>query len=1041
MKIRDIYIDGFGIFKNRSLREISPHLTIILGDNESGKSTLLAFIRRVLFGFPSRRKGVNHYEPLNGGEQGGRIGVTTDSGSEYEVSRYEKKGAGLQILDAEGGPAGNAIAVIAGGADQAFFENVFAFGLGELESFDTLSDDAVQNRLMSAGAGVTKIPVPDVQKQLDMRIEGYYKKGTRKPRIAEILRELSETETTLSTISATQDEYDSLSAEEREVEAEIERLTAEKRKVERDIRRNENIIQVWDEWVAFSETEEILASLMVPESFPDNGVHQLDMVDAEIKRAEEHLRERTIRLEEEETEAGKITLDEEIFCRKEDIRTLEKRLPLCEADRASLPEINAEYAAAQKAFNTLLMSIDPRWTAETLLRFDISIPAQHRVLHYQKRQVAISEQKTKLRTTLQQYELSIRSENEATERYSCDLKASVSSLSEEKLQAQEHALVELAIAVPALDQKKRDLSSLLEEEAKRAENFREKAALARANLPLWPGFLMAGAAVAGLAIGYFTESLLLGALFCAAPGIAALVYLKTAGAASQREPEITTDDPDRAGMDRIIQSKREEIAALETTVRRRAEECGLPMIPSVQAVSERRIELLDLRKAFEKDTAARDEIARRHRTISGLENKIYGIKKQFAEVEEEEGRFFGEWHRWLDGAGLDQSLSAYSVEKIFTQAERANEKYNEMQALVLKRNERICSIDMFDTEVADVIHACGIPPAKSSAADVQALADALYAEEAHRSAREKHMQESERIRREAGQAEETIAIKKAERNDLLASGHAATRDEFLCHAEAKEQYTACMRRRKEAEHRLRSAAGNPGAYDAFIEQLRQTDVLALKDLNAELSSHTEDIEGEVSRLQQTHGGVILRLRDLESTDEAMLHRIKGAALTGDLNDAAKQWAKLVIARIMLRKGIEKYEKERQPAVFREAERYFRAVTGGRYVRVIRQLATDRIFVEDRDGRRIPATLLSRGTAEQLYLSLRFGYITEYGRHDESLPAVFDDILVNFDPERRQRSCEAIAELSERNQVIFFTCHPDTARMLRDARPDARLIEL
>ena len=47
-------------------------------------------------------------------------------------------------------------------------------------------------------------------------------------------------------------------------------------------------------------------------------------------------------------------------------------------------------------------------------------------------------------------------------------------------------------------------------------------------------------------------------------------------------------------------------------------------------------------------------------------------------------------------------------------------------------------------------------------------------------------------------------------------------------------------------------------------------------------------------------------------------------------------------------------------------------------------------------------ILSRGTAEQLYLAIRFAYITNYSAHSESLPVIMDDVLVNFDPKRTDR---------------------------------------
>ena len=50
MRIDEIHVDGFGLLRDRRI-EPAPGLTVIRGENEAGKSTLLAFIRAILFGF------------------------------------------------------------------------------------------------------------------------------------------------------------------------------------------------------------------------------------------------------------------------------------------------------------------------------------------------------------------------------------------------------------------------------------------------------------------------------------------------------------------------------------------------------------------------------------------------------------------------------------------------------------------------------------------------------------------------------------------------------------------------------------------------------------------------------------------------------------------------------------------------------------------------------------------------------------------------------------------------------------------------------
>ena len=55
MRIDGWHADGFGILKDFERADLEPGVTVLLGENEAGKSTLLAFVRAMLFGFPGAR--------------------------------------------------------------------------------------------------------------------------------------------------------------------------------------------------------------------------------------------------------------------------------------------------------------------------------------------------------------------------------------------------------------------------------------------------------------------------------------------------------------------------------------------------------------------------------------------------------------------------------------------------------------------------------------------------------------------------------------------------------------------------------------------------------------------------------------------------------------------------------------------------------------------------------------------------------------------------------------------------------------------------
>ena len=85
--------------------------------------------------------------------------------------------------------------------------------------------------------------------------------------------------------------------------------------------------------------------------------------------------------------------------------------------------------------------------------------------------------------------------------------------------------------------------------------------------------------------------------------------------------------------------------------------------------------------------------------------------------------------------------------------------------------------------------------------------------------------------------------------------------------------------------------------------------------------------------------------------------------------------------------------------------------------------------------------LSRGTREQMYLALRFGLIQEFSENSVSLPIVFDDALVNSDPQRASLVVEEFIKLAQHNQILVFTCHPTFVQQFSDAYPESDIQDL
>ena len=68
--LEHIKIVSFGAFSNKAVGPFAPHLNVVYGPNEAGKTTLASFVGGVLFGWEEARGSRNTYKPANAERSG-----------------------------------------------------------------------------------------------------------------------------------------------------------------------------------------------------------------------------------------------------------------------------------------------------------------------------------------------------------------------------------------------------------------------------------------------------------------------------------------------------------------------------------------------------------------------------------------------------------------------------------------------------------------------------------------------------------------------------------------------------------------------------------------------------------------------------------------------------------------------------------------------------------------------------------------------------------------------------------------------------------
>ncbi|MDQ2941088.1 MAG: AAA family ATPase, partial [Chloroflexota bacterium] len=200
MRIERIEIDGFGRFHDAHW-SLNEGLTVLVGANEAGKTTLLNALRALLFGFDATRDGRTWYPALAGGRRGGRLVLRTAGDERWTVERHGDRGGGgaLAVRAPNGNQGGQeTLDRLLHGADRGLFNNIFAFGLTELQTFDTLSADGVRGRIYGAGAGLGRTSAVEVERRLRQAQEGVFLPRGQRPlnlllaRIESLRREIAD---------------------------------------------------------------------------------------------------------------------------------------------------------------------------------------------------------------------------------------------------------------------------------------------------------------------------------------------------------------------------------------------------------------------------------------------------------------------------------------------------------------------------------------------------------------------------------------------------------------------------------------------------------------------------------------------------------------------------------------------------------------------------------------------------------------------------------------------------------------------------------
>ena len=320
-------------------------------------------------------------------------------------------------------------------------------------------------------------------------------------------------------------------------------------------------------------------------------------------------------------------------------------------------------------------------------------------------------------------------------------------------------------------------------------------------------------------------------------------------------------------------------------------------------------------------------------------------------------------------------------------------------------------------------------------------AEAMAQAHNHRSSLDNEVTEMED---EARAAEAALESARGAERSLLAMAGAHDAEEFLRQAALHEELRTLTLRRQDLEDALRLAADKTPLQE-FIDSFGHEDQESQERRSAAIGEELTAIQEQEENLVKKVADLGNKVDALSRTDELSQLLQQEAALVEDMERMAFAWSRISLARSILETAKRTFEQERQPEVIRLASSIFTRITGQRWRGINASLEDASLAILPAQGEPMQPENLSRGAREQAYLALRLAYIKNHALHAAPLPVIMDEVLVNFDPQRAERTARAFVELTggqgKAHQLLYFTCQPHMAELLRKAEPQAALFHV
>jgi len=1027
MIIERIEVERFGGIADVTIDHLGPGVEVLHGTNETGKTSLLEFVRAVLFGFAgSFRRGVLDPARVCGGRLTVRGGLDD---RRIVIERHHAPGRAvdaddLRVVTADAAATPLFLRDEVGDIDEGTFTAVLAFGLDELHELRTLDADGCGSRLYELASGLDRAAVTVALGNLRDAVSRLDSSDPEVSPLEALRRQRAGAVARLAAMNAPAVAAGALAADLARVDASIAALTEARQAAElheAEIRAALPLEPLWRTRVETSRRLTAIESDWLVHA--DLDAWQLarqhrDGVER-IVRARKRARSRAARA------LKALEADAAIWKRRTAVKALCDEEPRLE--RALAEAARAEAAARQVArrFGEQLGASGLARLAATQAAADPVLPAG-----------LVGSFKP------------LRSRGAALAAALREVKSARQTLAAARRDAEgsKAALHGATQSIEGLS-----IAAAIEEAAGRATLLRNRIAvgdqvgdLDRSLVRLEgelvtqvDGQLLPVPWLVGLGTVFVLgTTMLLSGLLLPGDVTGSMAYaLAALGLAGTGVASVATWSLDRAAANRLdaVRQQREMVRRQRADA---ATQCGVLdkridglRLEPVRPGAERGDWLRRHAAAAAAEVERLEAIAAREGAIHVLADRVASARQELAAARRRAAVARSRWQQSLQKRGLPDDLSPGDVRRLADHRRTLLTLDDERRAARDEARARAEEMTAIGQRIEQFLVDCDMLVEGTALEQLRTLRERLDREAGGQRRRALLTKRLKRSRHRHRDGLRRLALAERRVRDVLARWNVDTADAFVALVDRRPAAEAARKDALAADAAWQEARRRYQGRLDVDRLLTDAQRVALDDVVVAAEAATAQATAAVARARDERAAAAARVEAAgrDHCTEGLQREI--AQLDRDIDHQLRRRTLLEAARGLLEETRDGFARDHQPAVLREASRWLERLTEGRYASVTTSIHEARLEIHDGAHAVWSPDRLSRGTREQVFLALRLALVKDLERRGVHLPVVFDDALVNFDDQRAHAAARVLAEFAAERpgrQFLVLTCHAHVA---------------